>query len=213
MDRSAREMRRNAPSANLEIKLYILIIIGALLVLSGKSVMSAPKGSPWGDAYFPNVELTNQNGQKVHFYDDLLKNKVVAINFIYTHCGDSCPAETASLRQVHRLLADRMGQDIFFYSISIDPEHDKPQVLKEYANRFKIGAGWSFLTGTKNDTTLLRKKLGLYREDIEKNKLKEHNINFIIGNEATGQWLKKTPFDEPKSLAWLLGYTLPAKKI
>ncbi len=192
----------------------IQALIAVLLTLVGSQLWAAPPGSPWGKEYFPNVQLINQDGKKLKFYDDLLKDKVVAINFIYTHCGNSCPAETASLKQVKKLLGDRVGKDIFFYSISVDPEHDTPAVLKDYANRFRVGEGWQFLTGHKEDVVLIRKKFGLYRGDnTEQGKPDQHSINFIIGNESTGQWMKKTPFDEPKSLAWLLSYTLPANKI
>ena len=136
------------------------VVIGALLTLGGSLAWAAPEGSPWGADYFPNIKLVDQDGKTVRFYDDLIKDKVVAINFIYTHCGDSCPLETASLRQVQKLLGDRVGKDIFFYSISIDPKHDTPKVLKEYSERFRIGSGWSFLTGTKADTTLAAKEIG-----------------------------------------------------
>lgn len=182
--------------------------ISVALTFGAAVSLAAPKDSPWGAAYFPNVELIDQDGHKLKFYDDVIKGKTVAINFIYTHCGDSCPAETASLKRVQSLLGGRVGKDIFFYSISIDPEHDTPRVLKEYAERFKVGKGWRFLTGSAQDTTLLRKKLGLYRPDVAEKKLSEHNISFILGNENTGQWLKKTPFDEPRTLVRLLGYTL-----
>ena len=192
--------------------LKILIFISAMLTLGGGQVWAAPKGSPWGESYFPNVELVNQDGKTVRFYDDLIKGKVVAISFIYTHCGDSCPAETASLRQVQKLLGDRVGKDIFFYSISIDPEHDTPKVLKEYAEKFKVGPGWSFLTGSKADVTLLRKTLGLFRDSVEASKLSEHNTSIMIGNENTGQWVKRSPFDEPKILAWQLGRNLSSFK-
>ncbi len=189
------------------------VFIGAMLMLGGSPVWAAPTGSPWGADYFPNIPLVTQDGKTVYFYDDLIKDKVVAINFIYTHCGDTCPLETASLRQVQKQLGDRVGKDIFFYSISIDPEHDTPKVLKEYADRFNIGPGWMFLTGTKTDTTLLRKKLGLFRDGIEASKLGEHNTSFLIGNESTGQWMKRSPFDEPKVLAWLLGRKLHNFKV
>lgn len=191
-----------------------VIFIGAMLTLWGSQAGAAPEGSPWGEGYFPNVELVNQDGKTARFYDDLIKDKVVVINFIYTHCGDTCPMQTANLRQVYRLLAGRMGKDIFFYSISIDPKHDTPKVLKEYAERFKIGSdsGWSFLTGSKADTTLLRKTLGLFRDGVEAGKLGEHNTSFILGNESTGQWIKRSSFDEPKVLAWLLGRSLSRVK-
>ncbi len=188
--------------------LQSLMFIGAMLTLVGSLAWAAPQGSPWGADYFPNVALVDQDGKNVRFYDDLIKDKIVAINFIYTHCGDTCPLETASLRQVQRLLADRVGKDIFFYSISIDPEHDTPKVLKAYAENFRIGSGWRFLTGSQADITLLRKKLGLFRDDVAPDKLSEHNTSFMIGNERTGQWMKRSPFDEPKVLAWLLGRSL-----
>ena len=187
-------------------------VISLLLMLGCVQALAAPKGSPWGADYFTNVELINQDGKVVHFYDDLIKDKIVVISFIFTHCGDSCPAETASLKQVQKLLGDRMGKDIFFYSISIDPEHDTPKVLKDYAERFKVGPGWSFLTGKKADITLLRKTLGLFRDDVEASKLAEHTTTIMIGNEATGQWVKRSPFDEPKVLAWMIGRSLSSFK-
>lgn len=205
-------MTKTGANGKIACIYFFKLFICFMSLLGGSLLWAAPQSSPWGGGYFPNIELVNQDGKKFRFYDDLIKDKVVAINFIYTHCGDSCPAETASLRQVQKLLGDRVGKDIFFYSISIDPQHDTPEVLKEYSKRFRVRPGWSFLTGSKAGTILLRKKLGLYRDGSGENKLKEHNINFIIGNESTGQWLKKTPFDEPKSLAWLLGYSLSNDK-
>ncbi len=201
-------MKTHSAVGCLNTLLICTVAISAMFSLVGSPAWAAPKGSPWGASYFPNIELIDQNGQSVHFYDDLIKDKVVAINFIFTHCGDSCPAETASLRQVQKLLGERMGKDIFFYSISIDPDHDTPQVLKEYAQKFKVGPGWRFLTGSKADVLLLRNKLGLLRDGIEANKLAEHSTSFLIGSENKGQWMKRSPFDEPKVLAWMLGRNL-----
>jgi protein SCO1 len=189
------------------------VLAGITFIFWAFAASSAPKDSPWGADYFPNVELVDQNGNKLHFYEDLLKDKVVAINFIYTHCGDSCPAETASLLQVQRILGDRVGKDIFFYSISVDPEHDTPEVLKAYSEKFGITTtGWKFLTGKRKDTILIRKKLGLYREDLENGNLKEHSTTIMIGNERTGQWIKRSPFDEPNVLARQLSYHLSNTK-
>src|SRR6516162_10445469 len=97
-------------------------------------------------SHFPNVELITQDGKKVHFYDDLIKGKIVAIDLIYTTCQYSCPLETARLAQVQKILGDRVGKDIFFYSITIDPKNDTPAVLKAYAKKFHAGPGWTFLT-------------------------------------------------------------------
>ena len=154
----------------------------------------------WGRDYFPNVPLITQGGKTVLFYDDLLKGKSVAVNVIYTRCKDRCPLETAKLSQVQRLLADRMGADIFFYSISIDPEFDTPAVLREYAEKFRAGPGWLFLTGKRGDIAVLQKKLGLYSRTDASNP-DGHLPSLIIGNEPTGQWMLNSAVDNPRFLA------------
>ena len=118
----------------------------------------------------------------MHFFDDLIKDKIVVINFIYTHCPDTCPLETAQLVRVQNIMGDRLGKDVFFYSISVDPENDTPPVLQEYRERFK--ANWTFLTGKDADIVQLRKKLGLYIEEIQSDDSNNHNVNMIIGNQA-----------------------------
>ena len=184
----------------------------ALIIIKHISIVNA--ASPWGANYFPNVPLTTQEGKIVHFFDDLIKDKVVVINFIYTHCADSCPLETAQLLRVQKILGDRLGKDVFFYSITIDPEHDTPEVLKEYKERFK--AHWTFLTGKESDIIQLRKKLGLYIEEIQDGS-NNHNVSMIIGNQTTGRWMKRSPFENPHVLAdqignWLSGWKkAPAK--
>ena len=156
--------------------LRLLIFIAAMLMPSAgvphddahktsntSDASSGKGGSVWGTNYFPNVSLVTHEGKTVKFFDDLIKDKVVAINFIFTQCEDTCPLETSRLRQVQKILGDRVGQDVFFYSISIDPDHDTPSVLKKYAQKFHTGPGWLFLTGKEDDITKLRRKLGLYR--------------------------------------------------
>ncbi|MGB7620739.1 MAG: SCO family protein, partial [Terriglobia bacterium] len=120
-------------------------------ILASAANAASANNSRWGANYFPNVPLITQDGKTVHFYDDLLKGKLVAIDLIYTHCKDACPLETARLAQVQKMLGDRVGKDIFFYSISIDPKRDTPEVLKEYAEKFHVGPGWTFLTGKEED--------------------------------------------------------------
>lgn len=185
-----------------------------LLALSLGSPSEAQ--SPWNGDYFPNVPLVSHEGKTVRFYDDLIEGKVVMINFIYTSCPDSCPMETARMAQVCQILGDRMGDDVFMYSISIDPEVDTPEVMAQYARRFDAGPGWLFLTGAEADITLLRKKLGLYLEEIQADGSKDHNLSLIVGNQATGRWMKRSPFENPYIIAeqvgsWLHNYKLPRK--
>ena len=168
----------------------------------------------WGADYFPNVPLVTHEGETVHFFDDLIKDRIVAINFIYTRCPDTCPLETAQLVRVQNILGDRVGKDVFIYSISVDPENDTPPVLKEYRERFK--ANWTFLTGKDADIVKLRKKLGLYIAEIQSEDSNNHNVNMIIGNQATGRWMKRSPFENPYVLAdqlgnWLDGWKSPPR--
>jgi len=157
----------------------------------------------WGADYFPNIELTTHEGKRVHFFDDLVKDKVVLINFIYTSCPDSCPLETARLAEVQDILGERVGRDVFMYSISIDPAHDTPEVLARYAERFQVKPGWLFLTGKETDVALLRQKLGLLGSDEAE--LKNHSLSLVIGNQSTGRWMRRSPFENAFVLANQLG--------
>jgi len=159
------------------------------------------------------VPLVNQDGKTLRFYDDLIKDKVVAINFIYTNCGDMCPLETAKFRQVQQMLGEVVGKEVFLYSISIDPERDTPEALKQFMEKFEVGPGWQFLTGKKEDITLLRKKLGLLGDESEERDLSAHRTNILLGNETTGTWMKRSPYENPKILANLLGYRLPNRSV
>ena len=85
------------------------------------------------DRSFPNVALRTEQGHDVRFYDDLVKGKVVTINFMYAECEGVCPGITANLLAVQRRLGRRVGRDVFMYSITLDPEHDTPRALSAYA--------------------------------------------------------------------------------
>src|SRR2546427_8971735 len=173
------------------------LLTGAMVFLH---VGPAFADNRWGADYFPNVPLTTQDGATVHLYDDLLKGKSVAINVMYTSCKDECPLETARLAQVQQLLGERMGKDIFFYSITIDPKRDKPEVLKAYAQKYGVGPGWLFLTGKEEDIRLATKKLGLsrVRDSVSKHR---HSGSLMVGNEPAGLRMRNSAVDNPQFLA------------
>jgi len=149
----------------------------------------------------PDVPLVNQDGNEVNFYD-LVKGRIVAIDLIYTTCQYACPLESARLARMQQLLGDRMGKDIFFISISIDPEHDTPAALKAYAAKYNAGPGWIFLTGKQSDIDMLSKKLGLWTDPSLSQD--GHTPMLLIGNEATGQWTQTSALDNPKYTAVML---------
>lgn len=183
-------------------------LAGATATSGSQAVQARGPGSPWGADYFPNVPLFTHEGRTVRFFDDLLAGKVVAINFIFTTCSAACPMETARLREVQQLLGDRVGKDVFFYSITIDPLNDTPDALAAYARKFDAAPGWLFLTGKWEDITLLRRKLGVYIEGLENGTSKDHNLSLVIGNQQTGRWSKASPFENPYMLAEQLGGSL-----
>jgi protein SCO1 len=194
------KMRRNGWALLAAIAACIL---AAAYLLAG-ATRAAADNSYWGANYFPNVPLITQDGKTLHFYDDMLKGKIVLINFIYTECGDSCPLETAKLAQVYKLLGDRMGKDIFFYSISVDPRRDTPAVLKAYARKFHTGPGWYFLTGKREDIDTVRKKIGMAGR-LDEDPLTGHTTSLTLGNEPQGQWMQDSSFDDPHFIATMVG--------
>lgn len=200
-------------------KRAFLFVLLAALFLAGASFGPSARGqessSRWGANYFPDYLLTDQDGQPHRFFTDLLKDKIVLINFIYTSCPDACPLETSKVRQLYQLLEDRMGKDIFFYSISIDPDTDTVPVLKEYAERWETGPGWFFLRGKESEVEHLRKKFGLLSARDSVN-LEDHQVNMVMGNQKTGRWIHRTPFDSATVLAehlgtWVDGYRTKKK--
>lgn len=160
-----------------------------------------PAAQPgWHGDYFPNIVLQDHDGKSVRFYDDLIRNKVVAINFIFTECTDVCPLDTAQLRAVQKQLGDRVGRDIFMYSVSIN--NDTPEALRHFMSMYDVGPGWRFLTGSKEDVTRLQRLLGLRVDDP--NDLRGHSASIVMGNEKTAQWIKRSAYENPKNLAELL---------
>jgi protein SCO1 len=138
---------------------------------------------------FPNVPLTTHEGERVRFYDDLVKDKFVTINMMYTTCKATCPLTTANLVRVQKLLEGRVGRDLFMYSITLDPKQDTPEVLKDYAKTFGVGKGWKFLTGSPDDIERLRRRLGFSWANREMDRNKDfHTGNLRYGNEPLMLW-------------------------
>ena len=154
------------------------------------------QGTPWAQGYFPNLPVVTQDGKTLRFYDDLLKGKMVVINFIYTSCPDICPIATARLSQVEDKLGEQMGRDFFFISMTVDPEHDTPERLKEYAKAYGAGPGWFFVTGQPADIRAINYTLG-----ERSRKLSEHRNQIVLGNEPQGQWQRDSVFGDLDRLA------------
>jgi protein SCO1/2 len=109
----------------------------------------------------PEFALISQDGASVKLAD--YRGKVVAVTFIFTLCADTCPVLTPMMSFVQDQLGGNFGEKIHFVSITVDPERDTPEVLKEYAQAFGANlSGWSFLTGTPDAIRDVTRRYGIF---------------------------------------------------
>jgi protein SCO1/2 len=173
------------------VRVFIVLSValgGAMAVAPAKA---APAGSPWGEAYFGDPEVIDQNGVTHKFYSDLVKDKLVIVNFMFTHCESVCPLMTSRMAELQRRLGDHVGKDVFIYSVTMDPARDTPEVLKDYSAAFDVGPGWLFLSGKAEDLAILRAKLGERAQGLS-----AHRTEAALGNDRTGQWTKLSAFED-----------------
>jgi len=133
----------------------------------------------------PDVEVLDQNGNALHFYSDLIKGKTVAINFIFTNCTTICPPLAATFARVQKEMGDKVGKDVHFISISVDPLTDTPERLKAWGAKFKAGPGWTFVTGDKQEIDKLLNALG-----ASVSRREDHSPTVIVGNDLKGVWTR-----------------------
>ena len=133
----------------------------------------------------PDVKVLDQHGNKLHFYTDLIKDKTVAINFIFTNCTTICPPLAATFARLQKEMGDKIGKDVHLISISVDPVTDTPERLKAWGAKFKAGPGWTFVTGEKQEMDKLLTALG-----AAVSKREDHTPAMIIGNDTKGVWTR-----------------------
>ncbi|MFC5462301.1 SCO family protein [Massilia niabensis] len=139
--------------------------------------------------HFPNVLLQTHEGRDVHFYTDLVKDRLVVLNMMYANCANICPPNTANLLRVQEALGSRVGRDVFMYSLTLQPAIDKPIDLRRYMDKYGISGGWTFLTGEPRDVELLRFKLGFYNANpVTDADLKQHTGMVRIGHDGLDRW-------------------------
>jgi protein SCO1 len=159
--------------------------------------------------HLPDIPLVTHEGKEVRFYDDLVKDKVVMLNFFYALCGDVCPAVTANLVEVQKLLGDRVGRDIFMYSFTLRPEADDVLAIQNYRDTFGAGPGWTFLTGKPDDIEKLRRGIGFTNPipAVDRDTT-QHIGNVRYGNEPLMLWAACGGMAKPdfiaESVSWAL---------
>ena len=159
---------------------------------AGVEPAAAPAGSSGTrdpQAWFTDTVLKDQNGRDLRFYSDVLKDKVVMLNVIFTHCSDACPLITRKLRDVREAMGEEVASQVTFISISSDPQNDTPEVLKAFAQKQGVdGPNWLFLTGDKTQVDLVLGRLGHFLPSPE-----QHSTQLIAGDVAGKRWSKIRP--------------------
>jgi protein SCO1/2 len=131
----------------------------------------------------PDVEVVDQDGRRLGFYTDLVRDRVVAINFVYTTCTTSCPLLGVAFRSVQDLLGVRIGREAFLLSVSVDPATDTPARLKAWAARYGARPGWTLVTGVRPEILRLLRALGV---SAERNV--DHPTFVLVGDDRRGRW-------------------------
>jgi protein SCO1/2 len=150
----------------------------------------------------PDVPLLTHQGQPVRFYSDLVRGRIVFMNMMYAQCENRCPPMTQNLKRLHEMIGARAGRDVFMYSISLQPEFDRPQELRAYMKQNGIERpGWTFLTGSAGAVEQVRRALGFYDRDpaIDAD-LSQHTGMLRIGNDALDRWCMAPALLKPEQL-------------
>jgi len=145
-----------------------------------------------------DAQVLDQNGKQLNFYSDLIKGKIVAINFIFTTCTTICPPLTATFRRVQEDAAAR-GLDVHLISISVDPATDTPERMREFAAKFKAEPGWTFVTGDKSLVDSILQSLGAAVSN--KN---DHTPMILIGNDVSDYWTRTYGLTSPTKIVELI---------
>jgi cytochrome oxidase Cu insertion factor (SCO1/SenC/PrrC family) len=158
----------------------------------------APEPAAVSAIRIPDVTIQDQNGRSLNFYRDLVKGKVVAVNFVFTTCTAICPSLTATFRRVQQELAERK-LPVQLISISVDPTIDTPERLHDFAAKFKAEPGWTFVTGNAADVDGLLQAFGV--AVANKN---DHTPMILIGNDESGYWTRAYGLSSPTTLVRLI---------
>ncbi len=171
-----------------------MLAAGALIaVLANSSQRAHPATSP--DVTLLNAELLDQNGAQVRFTSDIVGDRIIALNFIYTDCSTACPVVSAIFEKLQNQLGEKRRQDVRLVSLSINPATDTPERLKTYAAHFHAQPGWRWLTGEKSQVDALLKGLGVYSSDYT-----NHAPVILVGDPVSGVWTRFNGITSPETI-------------
>ena len=179
--------------------------------LFGGTPMKPARSVSLGPDFYTNAQLRTQDGKTVRFYDDLIRDRIVAINFIYTRCEGVCPMTTANLVKVHKLLEEHADHDVSLYSITLKPWEDGPEELKDYAKAH--GANWTFLTGNDYDLTTIRFRMFRWDHPALDFNPEQHTGMVRVINDRLDRWSMCPTLASAKQIVEAIEWTQPTKPL
>ena len=168
-----------------------------LLLAASPAPAATPETAPLSVRALPDTVFQDQTGAERRFAD-LVKGRLVALNFIFTSCTTICPPMGAAFAALQTLEAAR-GVDVQFLSVSIDPTTDTPQRLDAWARKFGGTAAWTLLTGPSSGVNALLDAFGV--GGVVRG---EHAPVVVLGNARAGRWVRAHALAPPAELAALL---------
>ena len=162
----------------------VLAAFATLCALAPAQAQASDSRAEKAQKYFTDTLLIDHNGAPVRFYTDMLAGKTVVISFFFTECSGACPLINSTLSTVAKELGDRLGRDIFFVSITADPDTDTQKVVASYQEAFNAGPGWTFLTGAPDQIKAVSKPLGQIFDR------EQHLTVLLVGNVDKARWRK-----------------------
>ena len=132
----------------------------------------------------PEFTLTDQDGKRIALKD--LRGKVLAITFIFASCADTCPLLTAKMAGLQNRLGAEFGPQVYFVSITVDPQRDTPEILKRYAEAHRANpAGWAFLTGTPAEIREVARRYGIFYKKTPRGDVDHTFLTSLVDRSGT----------------------------
>lgn len=142
-----------------------------------------------------DVLLTDQDGRQVKLKGEVIGERIVVIDFVYTTCTTVCPVVSSLFAKLQEQLGERLGRDVSLVSLSVDPVRDTPARLKQYGQRYGARPGWSWLTGSSEAVTAALKGFGTYTPRFE-----DHPVILLVGDPRSGRWTRLYGFSDPAQI-------------
>ncbi|AKU10078.1 uncharacterized protein SCO1/SenC/PrrC [Azoarcus sp. CIB] len=144
---------------------------------------------------FPDVKLLDQNSRERSLKSDVIGDRIVVMDFVYTSCTTVCPVVSAIMGEVQQKLGGRVGREVALVSLTVDPVRDTPARLRDYARSRGAGAGWSWLTGSTTAVNDTLKGMGTWTPNFE-----DHPVVMMVGDGRSGKWTRFYGFADPAML-------------